>query len=149
MWDVVFASPPSLTKKKKTFTDLNLSPSIYCYLVSLCFLSLSFFRRQKKCGSKFDRIITDKLSFKSSKKTLGAGDTVTIDTSGTNMLHTTFMGGSWSVRVYEEGWAHPVGDFTGDLSKVMTFPDAKNTTFDINGVTFDLPGETIHSSSTY
>ena len=49
------------------------------------------------------------------------------------------MGGSWSVRVYETGFAHPVGDFTGDLAKVLSFPDAKNTTFKIEGVTFPLP----------
>ena len=49
------------------------------------------------------------------------------------------MGGSWSVRVYEEGFSHPVGDFTGDLAKVLSFPDAKNTTFAINGVGFELP----------
>ena len=49
------------------------------------------------------------------------------------------MGGAWSVRVYEEGFAHPVGDFYGDFSKVLSFPDAKNTTFKIDGVQFMLP----------
>jgi len=50
-----------------------------------------------------------------------------------------FMGGSWSVRVYEEGFAHPVGDFAGDFADVLSFPDAKNTTFKIEGVKFALP----------
>jgi len=92
------------------------------------------------CGSKFDRINTETLSMTSSKGTFEAGDIVTIDTSGTCNLHNTFMGGSWSIRVYEEGFPKPVGDFHGDdLSKVMTFPDAKNTTFRISGVQFPLP----------
>ena len=38
-----------------------------------------------------------------------------------------FIGGSWSVRVYEIGFAHPVSQFTGDLAKVISFPDAKKT----------------------
>jgi len=50
-----------------------------------------------------------------------------------------FMGGSWSIRVYEEGFSHPVGDFSGDFAKVLSFPDAKNTTFKIDGVQFPLP----------
>ena len=62
-----------------------------------------------------------------------------MDTSGTNDLHGPFMGGSWSVRIYETGYSHPVSDFTGDLAKVMSFPDAKNTTFKINNVQFKLP----------
>jgi hypothetical protein len=91
------------------------------------------------CGSKFDRIDTTSLSMTSEKGTFEAGDTVTIDTSGTCNLHGPFMGGSWSVRVYEEGFAHPVGDFAGDFADVLSFPDAKNTTFKIEGVKFALP----------
>jgi len=68
-----------------------------------------------------------------------AGDLITMDTSGSNNLHGPFMGGSWSVRIYETGYSHPVSDFTGDLAKVMSFPDAKNTTFKINNVQFKLP----------
>ena len=49
------------------------------------------------------------------------------------------MGGAWSVRVYEEGFSHPVGDYFGDFAKVLSFPDAKNTTFKIDGVQFPFP----------
>lgn len=92
------------------------------------------------CGSKFDRIVTQKLTFAGhdAGKLVG-GQGVTLDTSGTTNLHGPFSGGSWSVRVYEEGSAHPVGDFFGDLAKVLAFPDKKNTTFDIKGVEFALP----------
>ena len=60
-----------------------------------------------------------------------------------------FMGGAWSVRVYEEGFAHPVGDFYGDFSKVLSFPDAKNTTFKIDGVQFMLPNLGSTSSNVF
>ena len=43
------------------------------------------------------------------------------------------------MRVYEIGFAHPIGDFTGDLAKALSFPDAKNTTFKIEGVSFPFP----------
>ena len=56
------------------------------------------------------------------------------------------MGGSWSVRVYEEGSAHPVGDYFGDLAKVLSFPDAKNTTFAINGRIFSTFGKRLESA---
>jgi len=39
--------------------------------------------KQIGCGSKFDRIDTTSLSMTSEKGTFEAGDTVTIDTSGT------------------------------------------------------------------
>ena len=91
------------------------------------------------CGSRFDRINTKKLTFGTASGKLTAGAEATLDTSGTTNLHGPFMGGSWSVRVYEEGFSHPVGDYTGDLAKVLSFPDARNTTFAINGVGFRLP----------
>ena len=92
-----------------------------------------------KCGSKFDRIETQKLTMTTANGKYEPMSMATIDTSGVSNLHGPFMGGSWSVRVYEEGTPHPVGDFTGDLAKVLTFPDSKNTTFKINGVGFKLP----------
>jgi hypothetical protein len=91
------------------------------------------------CGSKYDRIHTEKLTFASKSGELQAGDLITMDTSGSNNLHGPFMGGSWSVRIYETGYSHPVSDFTGDLAKVMSFPDAKTTTFKIDAVQFKLP----------
>jgi len=91
------------------------------------------------CGSKYDRIDTQKLTMTTASGKYQAGDMVTLDTSGVTNLHGSFMGGSWSVRVYEDGTSQPVGDFFGDLAKVLTFPDAKNTTFKIDGVTFPLP----------
>lgn len=92
-----------------------------------------------KCGSRFDRLLTSKLSFTTEEGGLEAGKRVTLDASGATNLHGPFMGGSWSVRVYEEGSAHPVGDYFGDLAAVLSFPDAKNTTFAIKGVSFVLP----------
>ena len=92
-----------------------------------------------KCGSKFDRIETQKLTMTTANGKYEPMSMATIDTSGVSNLHGPFIGGSWSVRVYEEGTPHPVGDFTGDLAKVLTFPDSKNTTFKINGVGFKLP----------
>jgi len=91
------------------------------------------------CGSKYDRISTETLTMTSADGTFAAGSLVTVDSSGVTNLHGPFMGGSWSVRVYEEGASKPVGDFFGDLSKVLTFPDAKNTSFKIDGLTFALP----------
>jgi hypothetical protein len=91
------------------------------------------------CGSKYDRISTETLTMTSADGKFAAGSLVTIDSSGVTNLHGKFMGGSWSVRVYEEGASKPVGDFFGDLSKVLTFPDAKNTSFKIDGLTFALP----------
>jgi len=91
------------------------------------------------CGSKFDRIATQKLSLTTADGKFTPGTMATIDTSGVTNLHGPFLGGSWSIRVYEDGASHPVGDFFGDLSKVLTFPDLKNTTFKIDGVQFALP----------
>ena len=92
------------------------------------------------CGSKFDRIVTKNLKFEGGAAgKLVAGQGATLDTSGVTNLHGPFRGGSWSVRIYEEGSAHPVGDFFGDLEKVLDFPDKKNTTFAIKGVKFALP----------
>jgi hypothetical protein len=92
-----------------------------------------------ECGSKFDRINTQKLSLTTADGKFTAGTMATLDTSGVTNLHGPFMGGSWSIRVYEDGASHPVGDYFGDLSKVLTFPDLKNTTFKIDGVQFALP----------
>jgi hypothetical protein len=92
-----------------------------------------------ECGSKFDRINTQKLSLTTADGKFTAGTMATLDTSGVTNLHGPFMGGSWSIRVYEDGASHPVGDYFGDLSKVLTFPDLKNTTFKIDGVQFKLP----------
>ena len=93
------------------------------------------------CGSKYDRIVTKKLNFKGTGRNggLNAGAKATIGTSGVTQLHGPFSGGSWSVRVYEQGAPKPVGDFFGDLAKVLTFPDNRNTTFSIKGVSFPLP----------
>ena len=55
------------------------------------------------------------------------------------------------MRVYDGVHAHPIGDFTGDLAQVLSFPDAKNTTFKIEdntigiisyGVNFPFPKKT-------
>jgi hypothetical protein len=69
------------------------------------------------CGSKYDRIDTQKLTLTTASGKYQAGDMVTLDTSGVTNLHGPFMGGSWSVRVYEDGTSQPVGDFFGDLGK--------------------------------
>ena len=64
---------------------------------------------------------------------------LTVTASGMTNLHVPLDTGAWQVRVYETGMPKSVSTNVGDLMKALKFTDAKNTTFAINGVGFQLP----------
>merc|ERR1711959_438473 len=89
------------------------------------------------CGTKLDRLKTNKLSAAGS---LTAGSKVTVTLSGDTDLHVPLESGAWQVRIYELGVAKSTHTEFGDLMKVLKFDDAKKTTFTIT-VSFTLPAK--------
>lgn len=77
----------------------------------------------------------------------GLRSKASIYTSGSTDLHAPLMSGSWNVRIYEEGHAHPIHNEVGDLMDVLHFTDAKQTAYTMN-VTYTLPAATTSGNFT-
>merc|ERR1712072_825300 len=87
------------------------------------------------CGTKLDRLKTNKLSVAGS---LTAGSKVTVTASGATDLHAPLTSGAWQVRIYELGVAKSIHTEFGDLMKALKFDDPKNTPFTVTA-SFTLP----------
>lgn len=92
----------------------------------LCALlpSVAFGYKWTSCGTRYDRLKTETLSFTASPG-LEAGATATITTTGSTDLHVPFVTGAWQLRVYELGFAHDIYTTFGDLSTALKFTDPK------------------------
>lgn len=89
------------------------------------------------CGTRYDRLKTDKLTFDVTPG-LQAGATGRIHTEGTADLHAPLDAGAWQIRVYETSEPHAIYNTFGDLTKALHWSDAKHTAYTMD-VSYTLP----------
>jgi len=112
-------------------------PSMKLLVLACLVATASAAYKWDSCGTKLDRLKTQKLSVAGS---LEAGSKVTVTASGITDLHVPLETGAWQVRIYEDGEAHETHTEFGDLMKVLKFDDKLNTTFTMT-VSFTLPAK--------
>jgi len=107
-------------------------------LALVCLLAPSAFAyKWTSCGTRYDRLKTQTLSFTASPG-FQAGAVATIHTTGSTDLHVPFVTGAWQVRIYELGFAHSIDTAFGNLADALKFTDPKNTTYEFTA-SFTLP----------
>lgn len=91
------------------------------------------------CGTRYDRLHTASLT---ATGVVASGNTLSIEAVGSTDLHAQLKSGAWSVRVYEDGQAHAIAAFDGDLMTAIKFDNVAAPTKFTLDLSYKLPAKT-------